>query len=247
MTETRNKSIGIKIKTRRKEFKLSQRQLGDAVGVTAQQIQKYETGMNDVSMNRLEEISKALKVPLGYFYSNIDDQNNISFFVDNGKIEKKEIRKLVNIYKNIGDTKRKQCLIRLLLILEKLINDNNKMACPYKDYSNKTPSISEDYNDRAISTYKNLPKQTIHKEETKSLEKRGIKKTKSEALRKEKTKNMGNKRTKNTEHADLKQQQLEHGSNTDNEETIATESEYKHIGHKNNPKKSTSPPKHQQT
>jgi len=53
---------------RRLELGLSQGQLADAVGITFQQIQKYEKGTNQIGANRLPEIARALDVPLAYFF-----------------------------------------------------------------------------------------------------------------------------------------------------------------------------------
>ena len=60
--------VGIKIRTRRKELGLSQTSLGRKVGVTFQQMQKYEKGVNRVGASRLAAIAKALAVPVGYFF-----------------------------------------------------------------------------------------------------------------------------------------------------------------------------------
>jgi transcriptional regulator with XRE-family HTH domain len=49
----------------------SQTDLGKPVGVTFQQIQKYERGTNRISVGRLLEFSKLLKVPLGFFFEDI--------------------------------------------------------------------------------------------------------------------------------------------------------------------------------
>ncbi len=59
--------IGKKIRLRRKMLKMSQTTLGHALGVTFQQIQKYENGLNRVSAGRLMEISDILNVPLSFF------------------------------------------------------------------------------------------------------------------------------------------------------------------------------------
>ncbi len=63
-----NKSIGIKIKNRRLELKLTQSKLAKRINVTFQQIQKYEKGSNGTSAYRLWEISKALRVSMSYFF-----------------------------------------------------------------------------------------------------------------------------------------------------------------------------------
>ncbi|WP_375615815.1 helix-turn-helix domain-containing protein [Bartonella sp. AP58NXGY] len=63
--------IGKKIRLRRKMLKMSQTTLGHALGVTFQQIQKYENGLNRVSAGRLKKISDILNVPLSFFYADI--------------------------------------------------------------------------------------------------------------------------------------------------------------------------------
>ena len=67
-TNSFNKNIGIKIKGRREELHWTQTKLGNKLGVTFQQVQKYEKGKNGCSAYRLKEISKHLKVPIIYFF-----------------------------------------------------------------------------------------------------------------------------------------------------------------------------------
>lgn len=52
---------------------MTQQQLGKAVGIKFQQIQKYETGMNRVSASRLYEISNALDVPVSFFFEAVEN------------------------------------------------------------------------------------------------------------------------------------------------------------------------------
>lgn len=63
-------NIGLLIKMRRKELKISQERLGEMVGVSYQQIQKYESGKDMVSAERLREIASALNIGVSYFYEN---------------------------------------------------------------------------------------------------------------------------------------------------------------------------------
>lgn len=63
-----DKNIGLRVRARRIEKKMSQTQLGDELGVTFQQIQKYERGANRIGAGRLTEVAKALDVPLPYLY-----------------------------------------------------------------------------------------------------------------------------------------------------------------------------------
>ena len=60
--------VGLRIETLRKAKGLSQTALGAAVGVTFQQIQKYEKGLNRVGAGRLGEIARVLEVPVVSFY-----------------------------------------------------------------------------------------------------------------------------------------------------------------------------------
>lgn len=62
-----DRKIGARIRTRRVELGISQFDLGTALGIAYQQVQKYERGTNRIAASRLPEIEKILKVPSGYF------------------------------------------------------------------------------------------------------------------------------------------------------------------------------------
>ena len=63
--------VGRRVRERRRELGMSQAKLGSALGVTFQQIQKYEIGSNRVAAGRLWDIAKALEVDIGYFFEGI--------------------------------------------------------------------------------------------------------------------------------------------------------------------------------
>lgn len=65
--------VGLRITALRKARGLSQTALGNAVGVTFQQVQKYEKGQNRVGAGRLREIARLLEVPVSAFF---EDSNN---------------------------------------------------------------------------------------------------------------------------------------------------------------------------
>ena len=65
---TWNVEVGRRIRARRLECGLSQTQLGKRLGVSFQQVQKYEAGANNVSSGRLEQISDLFEVPITFFY-----------------------------------------------------------------------------------------------------------------------------------------------------------------------------------
>lgn len=60
--------VGSRVRLRRKMLGLSQEKLGDKLGITFQQIQKYEKGTNRVGASRLQAMANALDVPISYFF-----------------------------------------------------------------------------------------------------------------------------------------------------------------------------------
>jgi transcriptional regulator with XRE-family HTH domain len=67
--------VGRRVHTARLAKGISQGALGSAVGVSFQQIQKYENGTNRIGTGRLHEIGQALDVPLAYFFEGIGDSS----------------------------------------------------------------------------------------------------------------------------------------------------------------------------
>ncbi len=60
--------VGSRVRLRRTLLGLSQEKLGEAIGLTFQQIQKYERGANRVGASRLFALSRVLDVPVGFFF-----------------------------------------------------------------------------------------------------------------------------------------------------------------------------------
>lgn len=60
--------VGSRVRMRRKMLGLSQERLGERLGITFQQIQKYEKGTNRVGASRLQAMSQALDVPVAFFF-----------------------------------------------------------------------------------------------------------------------------------------------------------------------------------
>ncbi len=63
--------VGLRIRTARMAAGLSQERLGNALGVTFQQVQKYEKGVNRVGAGRLNDIARVLSVPVPYFFDKL--------------------------------------------------------------------------------------------------------------------------------------------------------------------------------
>jgi transcriptional regulator with XRE-family HTH domain len=66
--------VGGRIRERRIMLGLTQQQLGAMIGITYQQVHKYEGGTNSISAGRLFEIARALSAPLTYFYEAIEEE-----------------------------------------------------------------------------------------------------------------------------------------------------------------------------
>jgi len=60
--------IGLKIRDRRKELGLTQEKLAETLGITYQQLQRYENGTGYLNTDRLQAIANALDVPITYFF-----------------------------------------------------------------------------------------------------------------------------------------------------------------------------------
>lgn len=60
--------VGSRVRLRRMLLGMSQEKLGDQLGLTFQQVQKYEKGINRIGASRLFDLSKTLGVPIDYFY-----------------------------------------------------------------------------------------------------------------------------------------------------------------------------------
>jgi transcriptional regulator with XRE-family HTH domain len=68
-----DKFVGSRVRARRVGLRISQTKLGDAIGVTFQQVQKYENGTNRIGASNLYKMSKSLGVEVAYFYDGVEN------------------------------------------------------------------------------------------------------------------------------------------------------------------------------
>ena len=68
-----DRHVGLRIRMRRKELGISQEKLAESIGLTFQQVQKYERAANRVSASKLWEMSRALTANISYFYEGLGD------------------------------------------------------------------------------------------------------------------------------------------------------------------------------
>jgi transcriptional regulator with XRE-family HTH domain len=69
--------VGSRVRMRRLILSMSQEKLGDAIGLTFQQVQKYEKGTNRMGSSRLVQIANVLKVPVTFFFEGTPGQSNL--------------------------------------------------------------------------------------------------------------------------------------------------------------------------
>ncbi|TWB34340.1 helix-turn-helix domain-containing protein [Nitrospirillum pindoramense] len=67
-----DRDVGARLCLRRRSLGMSQAELGAAIGVTFQQVQKYEKGINRMAVSTLYEVAKALGVPITYFLEGME-------------------------------------------------------------------------------------------------------------------------------------------------------------------------------
>ena len=68
--------VGNRVRIRRMLIGMSQERLGDLLGLTFQQVQKYEKGVNRIGAGRLFEVARILDVPIDFFYEGLATRTN---------------------------------------------------------------------------------------------------------------------------------------------------------------------------
>jgi transcriptional regulator with XRE-family HTH domain len=136
--------VGSRVRSRRVLLGLSQEKLGDALGLTFQQIQKYERGANRIGASRLFDLSCALDVPVSYFFDGIPPE---IVPARSGTIEAKpasarknmlepdillnrETTELVRAYYAVSDGEVRRRTIEFLRVLGERVGTEDKDGTP---------------------------------------------------------------------------------------------------------------------
>src|SRR5579872_4489161 len=77
--------VGSRIRLRRTLLGMSQERLGEALGLTFQQVQKYERGVNRVGASRLFDLSRVLDVPISFFFDDMPESLANTYGVQTGR------------------------------------------------------------------------------------------------------------------------------------------------------------------
>lgn len=123
--------VGKRLRLRRNILKITQKELAEMLGLTFQQVQKYEKGDNRVSASRLWDISQILGVPIDFFFEDIDeqialksprpknkDQDYLAEIIDD-PMQREETLQLVRAYYKIHNRDLAKDLFNILQTLSK--------------------------------------------------------------------------------------------------------------------------------
>lgn len=137
--------VGNRIRLRRTLLGLSQEKLASLLGLTFQQVQKYERGMNRVGASRLWDIGKVLEVPVGFFYEDMDKEvanqsprmfsipdstpaelSDNAEEVDLDPMHRQETIELVKAYYKIANRKAAKHMFDLIVAMSKTTYNNDE-------------------------------------------------------------------------------------------------------------------------
>jgi transcriptional regulator with XRE-family HTH domain len=115
--------VGSRVRLRRNMLGFSQEKLGEAIGLTFQQVQKYERGANRIGASRLHELSRVLDVPVSFFFDDMDPVRAPAIpggfaepaaeAFDSDPMRRRETIELVDAYYTINDPAVRRRLFEL--------------------------------------------------------------------------------------------------------------------------------------
>lgn len=117
--------VGARVRQRRVLLGLSQSKLGQNIGVTFQQMQKYESGANRISASRLWRLSRDLGVPVQYFFDEMPGENGTPAAVEStpgaGEVSTsaRESLELLRGYYAIQDAELRRTIRQMIKAIEK--------------------------------------------------------------------------------------------------------------------------------
>ena len=125
--------VGGRVRQRRTMLGMSQEKLGEALGLTFQQVQKYERGANRIGASRLHQISEVLDVPINFFFEDISPSltkkrgktalAEAQAEYDHDPMAKRETLELVRSYYKIKDPKVRRRIFDLIKQLGKTLSE----------------------------------------------------------------------------------------------------------------------------
>jgi transcriptional regulator with XRE-family HTH domain len=110
--------VGSRLRQRRMLLGISQEQLAEILGLTFQQVQKYERGTNRVSASRLFQLARALDTPITWFFDEMEGDRGAERKAegpgeDGDPMSRRETLELVRVYSRIDDRKVRKKLYEM--------------------------------------------------------------------------------------------------------------------------------------
>ena len=114
--------MGERIRERRIEQKMSQQELAKILGLSFQQVQKYEKGLNRVNANRLAVIASALKIRTEDFYQSAQNPPDVSSLIEISNID---TLRMIRAYSRIKDQATQRQMVVLIETIADAAENNN--------------------------------------------------------------------------------------------------------------------------
>lgn len=111
--------IGRKIRLRRVQLGLSQEELAERLGISYQQVQKYEKGASQLTVDRLQEMARSLSVPIDYFLKDLPKVGAIHELPLRDRLSTEE-KRLLKQYRSIPNPGARLALLRLVQVVIRL-------------------------------------------------------------------------------------------------------------------------------
>lgn len=124
-----DKNVGQRLRKRRIELGMSQQALGEILGLSFQQVQKYESGANRIAASRLFNICQILEVEVGYFFEGLGDEHSpdeLSDDQENRLMTGREALELLRSYVTIKDSEVRRAVRSFLSSVAKSQANDDK-------------------------------------------------------------------------------------------------------------------------
>ncbi|WP_119272312.1 helix-turn-helix domain-containing protein [Taklimakanibacter deserti] len=119
-----DRHVGNRVRMRRLLVGMSQEKLGELLGITFQQVQKYEKGSNRVSASRLYQIARVLGVPVQFFYDELKEDDGPSGFAESegadaiaGALQSPDGVQIARIFSETTDPDKRKLILNAVKLL----------------------------------------------------------------------------------------------------------------------------------
>ena len=125
-----DKHVGSRVRMRRQMLAMSQTQLGDALGLTFQQVQKYEKGTNRMGASRLQQMSDILQVPVEFFFEGApnasaphgSNRSALSMVEIDDFVSNSDGLRLIGVFMRIDNAALRR---RIVMLVQEIAGDDN--------------------------------------------------------------------------------------------------------------------------